>query len=108
MKHETASVLSHRPVPSSEVERLSSLALAAGKDFNDELTFILNHAQVALETLGGEHPARAELVELQHSVRRCAEISRCLLLLTLRARDGQARATVRFTDAYPGHRDVLR
>ena len=70
--------------PTASACRLSGLALAASKDFNDELTFIMNHADVALELLGPDHPASAGLRELQQSALRCAEIARCLLRLTLK------------------------
>jgi len=77
-----------RRIPSfvGELDRLSSLTMAAGKDFNDELTFILNYADISLDLLGPEHPASKGLVELTHAAKRCAETTRCLLLLTLRAR----------------------
>jgi hypothetical protein len=70
-----------------EFDRLSSLAMAVGKDYNDELTFILNHAEVSLDLLGPEHPASESIVELTHAAMRCAETTRCLLLLTQRACD---------------------
>jgi len=70
-----------------ELDRLSSLTMAAGKDFNDELTFILNHAEISLDLLGPEHPASDGLVELTRAAMRCAETTRCLLLLTERARE---------------------
>ena len=96
------------PDVSGELDRLSSLALAAGQDFNDELTFILNYAQVSLEMIGAQHPACANLVELKRSAMRCAETAHCLLLLTGRARDVVRCATVKRGDAYPGNRDFLR
>jgi hypothetical protein len=70
-----------------DLDRLSSLAMAAGKDFNDELTLILNHAEVSLDLLGPEHPASGGIVELTRAAMRCAETTRCLLLLTQRARN---------------------
>jgi hypothetical protein len=79
---------------SAELDRLSSLAMAAGKDVNDELTVILNRAAISLDLIGADHPATADLVELQGSVIRCAEITRCLMLLTLRARDSMHYATL--------------
>jgi hypothetical protein len=91
-----------------ELDRLSSLTLAAGKDFNDELTFILNHAEVSLDMLGPYHPAGANLVELQHAVVRCAETTRCLLLLTERAREAVRYSKVRASHANPGDREFLR
>jgi hypothetical protein len=106
VKEQTASAGARRTVD-RELDRLSGLALAASKDFNDELTFILNHADVALDQLGADHPASAGLRELQQSARRCAEITRCLLRLTLRARDSVRYAKVRSGHADPGDRDFV-
>jgi hypothetical protein len=83
-----------RPVLYAELDRLSCLAMAASKDFNDELTLILNRAAISLDLIGADHPATSDLVELQGSVVRCAEITRCLMLLTLRARDSMHYATL--------------
>lgn len=91
-----------------ELDRLSSLTLAAGKDFNDELTFILNHAEISRDMLGPYHPAGAGLVELQQAVLRCAETTRCLLRLTERARETVRYAKVRARHANPGDREFLR
>jgi len=90
-----------------ELDRLSSLTLAAGKDFNDELTLILNHADLSLDLLGPYHPAGPELVEVRHAVQRCAETTRCLLLMTQRAREMVRYAKVRNRHAHPGDRDLL-
>jgi hypothetical protein len=73
-------------------DRLTSLTMAAGKDFNDELTFILNYAEVSLDLLGPEHPASEGMVEVTHAAMRCAETTRCLLLLTWRARESLRQA----------------
>jgi hypothetical protein len=81
--------------------------MAAGKDFNDELTFILNYAEVSLDLLGPKHPASSSLVELTHAVRRCAETTRCLLLMTLRARDSARYAKVKPGHANSGNRELL-
>jgi hypothetical protein len=90
-----------------EFDRLSSLTMAAGKDFNDELTFILNYADVSLYMLGPEHPASEGMVELTHAAMRCAETTRCLLLLTQRARASVRYAKVRAGHANPGDRELL-
>jgi hypothetical protein len=92
----------------AEFERLSVLAMAAGKDFNDELTFILNHAAISLEMLGPDHPASGDLVELTHAVMRCAETSRCLVALTERARAAVPQGKVKAGHAYSGYREFLR
>jgi len=81
--------------------------MAAGKDYNDELTLILNHAEVSLDLLGPQHPASGGLVELAQAAKRCAETTRCLLQLTQRARDSVRYARVRADYANPGDRDVV-
>ena len=55
-------------------------------DFNNELTLILNYLAVAMKRVGPEHPASLELLELQRSALRCADVSRRLL-----ACDGRVR-----------------
>lgn len=94
-------------MPGAEVDRLSCLALAAAKDFNDELTFILNHAQLTLDRLEPGHPAGANLTEVRHSAIRCAEIARGLPLVSTRAREPFRYATVKSERANPGDRDFL-
>ncbi len=81
--------------------------MAAGKDFNDELTFILNHAEVSLDLLGPEHPACESIVELTRAAMRCAETTRCLMLMTskLGGRD-LSRARLQPRKARLGHRRV--
>ena len=85
--------------------------MAAGKDFNDELTFILNYAEVSLELLGPQHPASVGLVEVTHAAMRCAETTRCLLLLSQHARDSvrysKVRVKVSATHANPRNRKLL-
>jgi hypothetical protein len=102
VKEQLRSQTMHGPVPNSELDRLSGLALAAAKDFNDELTFILNHAEASLDLVGPRHPACGSLMELQHAVMRCAEITRCLSLLTLRAGGPVHYGTVRTGDEDSG------
>jgi hypothetical protein len=108
VKYHAASAAANPKTFVGELDRLSSLTLAAGKDFNDELTFILNHADVTRDMLGPYHPADAELTELQQAALRCAETTRCLLLLTQRARDLIRYSKARASHANPGHRDLLR
>jgi hypothetical protein len=90
-----------------EFDRLTSLTMAAGKDYNDELTFILNHAEVSLDLLGPAHPASDGLVEVTHAAMRCAETTRCLLLLTSRARESLRYVKVRAGNANPGNRELV-
>jgi hypothetical protein len=107
VKQQTASATRRLQSFVGEFDRLSSLTMAAGKDFNDELTFILNHAEVSLDLLGPEHPASDGLVELTHAAMRCAETTRCLLLLTERARESVRYAKVRAGHANSGNRELL-
>jgi hypothetical protein len=92
---------------SAILDRLSSLNMVAGKDFNDELTFILNYAEVSLDLLGPKHPASGGLVELTHAARRCAETTRALLLMTLHARQLAQCAKVKPGHAHSGNRELL-
>lgn len=87
----------------ADLDRLSMLATAAGKDYNDELTFIINHVHIALDRLGPSHPASRELAEVHHAAMRCAETSRCLLLLA-----GRARAATRFAHLRPRYTRLER
>ncbi len=107
VKEQTASATRRLKSFAGELDRLSTLAMAAGQDFNDELTFILNYAEVSLDMLGPEHPASDGIVELTHAAMRCAETSRCLLLLTTRARASVRCARVRTGHANPGNRELL-
>ena len=104
MKRPSASATQRLREFAAEFDRLSILALAAGKEFNDELTFILNHAATSLDTLGPDHPARGELVELTNAAMRCAETTRCLLMLTERARAAVRQGKVKAGHAHSGHR----
>lgn len=57
----------------------SNPTLNAAVGFNDELTMILNQLAISLKLLGPEHPASPNLLDLQRSALRCADISRRLL-----------------------------
>lgn len=57
----------------------SNPTVSAAVGFNDELTMILNQLAVSLKLLGPEHPASPNLLDLQRSALRCADISRRLL-----------------------------
>lgn len=107
MKKETNSATQRLDSYVGELDRLSTLTLAAGKDYNDELTFILNHAEASLDLLGPEHPACDGLVEVTHAALRCAETTRALLQLTLRARESVRYAKVRADHAHSGNREFL-
>ncbi len=48
----------------------------AAHEFNEELTIILNTADLASRLLGLGHPANDAIVELRRAVDRCAEITR--------------------------------
>jgi hypothetical protein len=50
------------------------------KDLADELTFVLNCAVLAAETLGRDHPASADLEQVRRSAMRCAAIAHDALI----------------------------
>jgi hypothetical protein len=107
VKELSASLTPHPESFAGQLERLSNLTLAAGKDFNDELTLILNHVEISLDLLGAEHPLSPDLIELQQSARRCAETARCLLQLTTQARRAVRCVKLRADDADTGDRELL-
>ncbi len=107
MKEQSASATPQHESFAAQLERLSSLTLAAGKDFNDELTLILNYVEISLDMLGAEHPLSPDLIELQQSARRCAETARCLLLLTTQARHAVRCGKLKADDADTGDRKLL-
>ena len=87
---------------------MSTDTVHAASNLNDELTLILNQAVLSLDLLPAGHPARAGLIELEHSVLRCAGISRRLLSST---RNGPVPAPRRYSgNRYenPGDRIVVR
>ena len=65
-------------------------AVAAAMDFNNELTMILNHLAVSLERLNPEHPVTSDLLDLQRSALRCADVTRRLLASTRPCRPREA------------------
>ncbi|HLY16660.1 MAG TPA: hypothetical protein VKR61_05525 [Bryobacteraceae bacterium] len=107
MKHQPALATPSPKSFAGELDRLTSLTLAAGRDFNDELTLILNHAELTRDLLGAQHPASPGLIELQHAAIRCAETTRCLQTLTMRARDTIRCGTLRADHADPRDRKFL-
>jgi hypothetical protein len=64
-------------------DRLRGLAAALAKDYNDELTIILNQVALTLDLLGPGHPAMPELMNLARSAYRCADLTRGLLTAAL-------------------------
>jgi len=63
----------------NDLDRVDAIAAAAGHDFNDELTIILNGTQLSLQTLEPGHPARPLLRDIQSAAQRCVWKSSCLL-----------------------------
>jgi hypothetical protein len=54
------------------IDHAYAVALAAARDFNDELTVILTSVSESLEGLDEGHPARVLLLDLQGAAQRCA------------------------------------
>jgi hypothetical protein len=53
------------------IDRAYAVAAAAARDFNDELTVILNSVSESLVNLEEDHPARPLLLDLQGAAQRC-------------------------------------
>jgi hypothetical protein len=68
------------------IDRAYAVAAAAARDFNDELTVILNSVSESLGNLEEDHPARLLLLDLQDAAERC--VSKAEGLLQFSARRG--------------------
>ncbi|MFH1811404.1 MAG: PAS domain S-box protein [Pseudomonadota bacterium] len=64
---------------SQKMEAIGQLAGGVAHDFNNMLAVILNYSSLVLEALGEEHPARADLLEVQQSGQRAAALTHQLL-----------------------------
>ncbi len=63
-----------------KADRAHTVAIRAAHEFNNDLTVILNSVSTSLRTLGLDHPARADLLELQRAALRCAWTASGLLM----------------------------
>jgi hypothetical protein len=61
------------------IDRAYAVAAAAARDFNDELTVILNSVSESLGILEEDHPARVLLLDLQGAAQRCVWMAEGLL-----------------------------
>ncbi len=67
-----------------KMESIGRLAGGVAHDFNNMLTVILGHAELALGELPSESPVRADLQEVEHAARRSADLTRQLLAFARR------------------------
>ncbi len=68
-----------------QIQRMEAVGQMAGgmaHNFNNILTSILGHAELALFTLGEEHPTSPDLLAISKSTTRAAELTRQLLAFT--------------------------
>jgi two-component system, cell cycle sensor histidine kinase and response regulator CckA len=61
------------------LEVLGRLAGGIAHDFNNMLTSVIGNADLAMKTLGPNHPAHVELMEIEKAGLRAAELTRQLL-----------------------------
>jgi len=61
-----------------------TLAAAAAHDFNNELTVILSSISNLIATLEPDHPALAQIQDLQNAAQRCARKTSGLLRFGLK------------------------
>jgi signal transduction histidine kinase/CheY-like chemotaxis protein len=69
---------------SQKMEAVGQLAGGVAHNFNNMLTAIMGYAGLALETLGSDHPAEDDLLGIQATARRAAELTQQLLAFTRR------------------------
>lgn len=68
-----------REVESRKMEAVGYLAGGVAHEFNNLLTIIYGHAEIAREALGGAHPHHASLDAILQAAQRAAEVTRMLL-----------------------------
>ena len=64
---------------SQKMESVGRLAGGVAHDFNNILTVILGHSEMALEQAGPEHPLHPDLEEIHKAAKRSADLTRQLL-----------------------------
>ncbi|HEX71937.1 MAG TPA: PAS domain-containing sensor histidine kinase, partial [Candidatus Hydrogenedentes bacterium] len=67
-----------------KMESVGRLAGGVAHDFNNMLQAILGYADLALDSLGLDHPARESIAEVQKAARRSADLTRQLLAFSRR------------------------
>lgn len=77
-------------------DRACAVAAAAAHDFNNELTVILNSVREALDTVPGDAPAHAFLLDLQAAAQRCVFKASGLLTFSARVSSNPVRASFEY------------
>jgi two-component system, cell cycle sensor histidine kinase and response regulator CckA len=67
-----------------KLESVGQLAGGVAHDFNNLLTVINGHARLVLDTLDGDHPAQADLQEIERAGVRAASLTQQLLAFSRR------------------------
>ena len=68
----------------TKADQACALAAAAAHDFNNELTVILSSISNLISALEPDHPALAEIRDLQNAAQRCARKTSGLLRFGLK------------------------
>ncbi len=71
--------LAEQRLQAQKLESLGRLAGGMAHDFNNLVAVILSYADFALRELGADHPARADVEEIQAAGRRAGQLTRQLL-----------------------------
>ncbi|MEM8931855.1 MAG: PAS domain S-box protein [Acidobacteriota bacterium] len=86
-------IMTVRAMRAQKMESLGALAAGIAHDFNNILVGVLGHADLALDTLAEDAPARSHLDEIGHGAQHAAELVEQLLDFA-----GEKRLTVRRVD----------
>ncbi len=76
--------LAEQLLQAQKLESLGRLAGGMAHDFNNLVAVILSYADFALRELGADHPARADLEEIQAAGKRAGHLTRQLLAFSHR------------------------
>jgi PAS domain S-box-containing protein len=67
-----------------KIEAIGRLAGGIAHDFNNALTIIVGYTELALSSLAGDHPARADVEEIRRAAARAESVTRQLLTFSRR------------------------
>jgi PAS domain S-box-containing protein len=77
---QSTKVLEMQLLQAQKIETIGTLAGGIAHDFNNILSPIVGYTEIAMDQLGADHPARADLEQVQNAAHRAKELVRQILI----------------------------